>query len=224
MDLGCGLAGENLPADFAKIPEDSDMGTVLYAVPGTELAREAVLDAQIPQTAVVNRKTATLEVEYDGEPEFEPIDGTSLTYAVNSPTPVIKYEVGLLRSRRRRLVRRRQSTGQVAGRDGSAGRDLHHSARVTDVLRDFRARSISHTDDEVNVGYTSGYTGTYVYNTTVVYGTGYYYPGWYGTRCTTPRPSTWGFHVRYNPWTGWSFGLSYSNGPFTFYDRTRWLV
>ena len=45
------IRGENLPADFAKIPEDSEMATVLYAVPGTRIAKEAVLDAQIPQTA-----------------------------------------------------------------------------------------------------------------------------------------------------------------------------
>jgi hypothetical protein len=52
------IPGDNLPEDLAKIPEDSEMGTVLYAVPGTDVAKEAVLDAQIPQTATVNRKKA----------------------------------------------------------------------------------------------------------------------------------------------------------------------
>ena len=70
--------------------------------------------------------------------------------------------------------------------------------------------------DVVYVGYTPGYTNTYIYNTTVVYGTGYYYPGWYG-RYYYPRYSTWGFHVRYTPWGGWRFGFSYSSGPFHFY-------
>jgi hypothetical protein len=79
-----------------------------------------------------------------------------------------------------------------------------------------------YTPEVVYVGYLPGYTGTYVYNTTVVYGTGYYYPYWYGTYYY-PRPSTWGFHVRYNPYTGWNFGLSYSTGPFTFYiGRGSW--
>ena len=208
------VAGEDLPTDFAKIPEESDMGTVLYAVPGTELAREAVLDAQIPQTATVNRKTATLEVEYDGEPDFQPIDGTTLTYAVNSPTPVIKYESAYFAVD--------EGVWFVAGNpDGK----WQAATEVPDEIYKIPPESplyyvtfvkiYSHTDDEVNVGYTSGYTGTYVYNTTVVYGTGWYYPGWYG-RWYYPRPATWGFHVRYNPWTGWSFGLSYSNGPFTF--------
>ena len=208
------VAGADLPDDFAKIPDDSNMGTVLYAVPGTELAREAVLDAQIPQTATVDRKTATLDVEYDGEPDFQPIEDTTLTYAVNSPTPVIKY-----------------ASAYFAVDEGvwfTAGDPEGKWQPATDVPDEIYTippespmyyvtfvKVYSYTDDEVNVGYTSGYTGTYVYNTTVVYGTGWYYPGWYGTYYY-PRPATWGFHVRYNPWTGWSFGLSYSNGPFTF--------
>ncbi len=55
------------------------MGTVLYAVPGTDVAKEAVLDAQLPQTATVDRKKAALTVEYDGEPKFETITGTKMT-------------------------------------------------------------------------------------------------------------------------------------------------
>jgi hypothetical protein len=71
------------------------------------------------------------------------------------------------------------------------------------------------TPEVVYVGYTSGYTGTYVYHTTVVYGTGYYWPGWYG-HYYYPRPATWRFHVRYHPWGGWRFGYSYGSGPYRF--------
>jgi hypothetical protein len=48
-----------------------------------------------------------------------------------------------------------------------------------------------------------------------VYGTGWYYRPWWGT-VYYPRTPTWGFHVRWNPWTGWGFGFSYSTGRFTF--------
>jgi len=72
------------------------------------------------------------------------------------------------------------------------------------------------TPEVVYVGYTPGYTSSYVSHGCVVYGTGWYYrPYWYGSYFY-PRPSTWGFHVRWNPWYGWSFGLSYSTGPFHF--------
>ncbi len=83
------IPGEELPEDFAKIPEDDPNGTVLYAVPGTALAEAAVLDAQIPQTATIERDKADLDVEYDGDPQFKDIEETTLTYIVNSPTPII---------------------------------------------------------------------------------------------------------------------------------------
>ena len=39
------------------------------------------------------------------------------------------------------------------------------------------------TDDTVTVGYTPGYTGSYVDNGTVVYGTGYDYSGLFRPGC-----------------------------------------
>jgi hypothetical protein len=71
------------------------------------------------------------------------------------------------------------------------------------------------TPEVVYVGYYPGYAGSYVYNGTIVYGTGWYYPAWYGTMYYA-RPATWGFHMHWNPWYGWSYGFSYSTGPFTF--------
>ncbi len=68
-------------------------------------------------------------------------------------------------------------------------------------------RVYSYTPDVVYVGYTPGYTGSYVYGGTVIYGTGYYYRPWY-RHYYYPRPWTWGFGFHYNPWTGWSLGYS----------------
>ena len=67
------------------------------------------------------------------------------------------------------------------------------------------------TPEVVYVGYTPGYMWSYPYMGVPVYGTGWRYrpvmgPYYY------PRPPTWGFHVGYNPWTGWNFGMSWSNG------------
>jgi hypothetical protein len=50
------LAPDQLPADFAKIPENSLKGVVLVNVAGTPQAKEAVLDNSIPQTAIIARK------------------------------------------------------------------------------------------------------------------------------------------------------------------------
>jgi hypothetical protein len=79
-----------LPADFAKIPSDSPKGAVLASVPGTKQAREVVLEAEIPQMATVNRADTKVEVTYVGEPQFKPIEGTNLSYAVNTEFDVVK--------------------------------------------------------------------------------------------------------------------------------------
>lgn len=67
------VPSDRLPAGFAKIPAESEMGHLLVFVAGTGLAEEAVLDSQIPQTSAI-RRSATLTVTYDGKPEFEKID------------------------------------------------------------------------------------------------------------------------------------------------------
>ena len=47
---------DELPADFAKIPPDSEHSGVLASVPGTQQATDALNDAAIPQTAVIGRR------------------------------------------------------------------------------------------------------------------------------------------------------------------------
>ena len=48
---------------------------MLASVPGTDQAAEAVLLAQIPQTARVNRKELKApDVAFQGEPQFAPIE------------------------------------------------------------------------------------------------------------------------------------------------------
>ncbi len=208
------VPGEKLPPDFARIPEDSEMGTVLYAVPGTDVAKEAVLDAQIPQTATVERKKATLNVEYDGEPKFEDIKGTKMAYAVNTATPVIRFKKKYYACDEAVWFVAGSSRGpwQVAT---SIPEEIYTIPPECPIYHVTFVRIYKATPEVVYVGYTPGYTNTYVYHTTIVYGTGYWYPYWYG-RYYYPRPATWGFHVRWNPWTGWRFGLSYCNGPFRF--------
>ena len=56
-----------------------------------------------------------------------------------------------------------------------------------------------------------GYMWSFPYYGVPVYGTGYYYPPYWGAYYY-PRPPTWGVHVGYNPWTGWNVGVSWSNG------------
>jgi hypothetical protein len=85
-------ATPDLPADFAKIPLNSPASAILASVPGTEEAKDAVLLAQVPTTITVNSKEGAtkVKVDYAGDPKFEPIKGTSMEYATNTPDKVIK--------------------------------------------------------------------------------------------------------------------------------------
>lgn len=208
------VPGDKLPPDFAKIPEDSEMNTVLYSIPGTDASKDAVLDAQIPQTATVERDKASLTVTYDGKPKFEDIKGTAMAYAVNTETPVIQLK--------KRYYACDQAVWFVA--DNAEGPwmiatsipdEIYTIPPECPVYNVTFVKVYDSTPKVVYVGYTSGYTHTYVYHGTIIYGTGYYYPYWYGT-WYYPHPITYGYHVRYNPWMGWGFGWSYCSGPYRF--------
>ena len=78
------FATTSLPPDFARIPANGPRGFVLVSVPGTPQAQEALIEAQIPQQATLDRATAKLDVVYAGAPQFAPIPGTPMQYAVNT--------------------------------------------------------------------------------------------------------------------------------------------
>lgn len=82
-------ASSSLPADFARIGADSSAGHLLASIPGTPAATHAAILASIPQKATVTRSAMSLTVAYNGEPMFVPIDGTTVSYARNTPSAVL---------------------------------------------------------------------------------------------------------------------------------------
>ena len=85
------FATPSLPADFKKIPLEHERSRVLASVPGTDQAAEAVLLAQIPQTARVNKKELKApDVAFQGDPQFAPIEKTTVQRAVNTDKDVFK--------------------------------------------------------------------------------------------------------------------------------------
>jgi hypothetical protein len=200
------VASNQLPADFANIPPGSECDDVLASVSGTLPAKEAILDAQIPQTAEVDRIGTTSNVQYDGDPQFEPIESTEMSYAVNSSTPVILFGG--------RYYDCDQGVWfEGASADGpwtvciSVPPELYTIPPQYPVYYVRYVRVYGYTPTLVYTGYTAGYTGCYIYNGTVVYGTGFHYRPWYRHHYY-PRPWTWGFGIHYDPWTGWSMGRS----------------
>jgi hypothetical protein len=202
------IASDKLPSDFAKIPEGSDKDNVLASVAGTDAAREAVMDAQVPQTAAVNRSEAKCDVSYDGTPEFNQIEGTNLAYAVNTSSSVIK-DGSTFYVCQNGIWFTGSSPNGPWSVSSSVPSDVQKIPSSNPLHNTKYVYIYESTPEVVYVGYTPGYTGCYIYGPTVVYGTGWYYSGWYGVQYY-PRPCTYGFAVHYSPWTGW--GVSYSVG------------
>ena len=209
--------GNSLPRKFAKIPETSPKAGALASVPGTAPAKEALIANSIPQTATISRHEAHLEVQYDGEPEFREITGTDLKYAVNTATPVI------------RVVDKNYYAVENAVwfLAPSPHGPWVAASEIPDVIYTIPPDAPLHyvtyvkvyrsTPDAVYVGYTPGYYGSVVSSatTTVVYGTGWYYPPYVGTHWYG-APYTYGMGVA-TTWSldgGWSltFGVGYSYG------------
>lgn len=208
--------GKNLPQDFAKLPAEGSLEEVLASVPGTPQAEEALIQAAIPQKAVVKRKEAKLDVKYNGEPKFEPIKGTALNYAVNTPTDVIQVGVKYYACVNGVWFVSDSPNGPWVVAD-SVPEQIYQIPPSSPVYRTSYVYVYDSTEDEVEFGYTAGYLGCYEQYGTVVYGTGYYYPPyfWPGLRpIFWPRPYSYGFAAYYNPFTGGFLRAGVFYGPY----------
>jgi hypothetical protein len=217
--------GDDLPDDFSRIPGDHEKSDALAAVPGTPQAKEAVIEAQIPKKITVKRKEASVKVQYSGKPQFDPVQGTSMAYAVNTMNDVIKVKEQYYCCFQGVWFVASAPEGPWKVCD-AVPKEIytipasHPKHYVTYVL-------VYGSDAEtVTFGYTAGYTGVYVSNGTVVYGTGYpyttqvYYVG--NDPYYYPPPYTYG---------SWGFGVYYSYGwydpyypyPPYYYGRTEYV-
>jgi hypothetical protein len=208
------IPSTNLPADFARIPQGSPKDNVLASVAGTDAARDAVMDAQVPQTAKVDRNQASASVTYDGQPQFQDIPGTRMQYATNTQSSVVRYG-------NKYFVVDRGVWFEANSPDGPWYVATERPADIDIIPPSSPVYNLKYvyiydvTPDYVYMGYTPGYLNTFVYGPTVVYGTGWYYRPWWG-HYYYPRPYTWGFSFHYNPWYGWSMGFGYSFGWFNY--------
>jgi hypothetical protein len=215
------VTAADMPSEFAKIPRDNPKATLLASVPGTPEAKEALIANSIPQTAAITRAEAKLTVQYDGEPTFVPMEGTSMSYANNTSAGVVKVsdesyycvEAGV-------WFKAPSAQGPWLVTDAVPEQiyDIPPSSPLHNVTY---VKVYDSTPDVVHVGYTPGYYGTVVSASTmtVVYGTGWYYPphispiAWYGW------PYTYGVGAGFTDSedTGWSVGFGYGYGYYPYY-------
>jgi hypothetical protein len=204
------VSAGQLPGDFQKIPPDSEKSNVLMSVPGTPQAQEAAIANTIPQTATVQRDQATLQVNYYGAPNFVPIVGTLLSYAANSPTPVIMVGTGnyyACQGGAWFVSTSPQGPWAVATSIPPMIYTIPTSCPIHYVTY---AYVYGYTPSVVYVGYTPGYMGTVLTaNGVVVYGTGYYYPPAIYGPYWVAWPPTYGYGASFamGASVGFSFGF-----------------
>jgi hypothetical protein len=208
------VPGNQLPKDFANIPDNSPKENVKASVPGTSQAEEALIANSIPQSTAVARNTSMPDASIDGAMQLATIAGTPLHYVVNSATPIIEVN----------------PQAWYACQDGvwydstSGDGPWTVATSVPSVIYSIPPNSPLHyvtyvqvygsSADQVYEGYTPGYMGTEVGDDgTVVYGTGYDYAPWVGSAWYGP-PITWGcgFNNCWTPWWGWGFDCGFGWG------------
>jgi hypothetical protein len=224
-------AGNDLPADFAKISPGHPYSKVIVSIPGTEDASDAVLLSQVPTTAIVNRAAAeaSVKVSYAGQAQFVPIQGTSMFYAVNTPDRVIR--VGALYYLCFQGIWFVSSTPNGPWKTADSVPQVIYTIPPSSPVYNVTYVIVSNpTPTTVEASYSSGYLGVFVLGmavgATVVYGTGYYYPPYvyWGPRYPVyyPYPYTYGVAAVYNPYTG-AYGVGRAvYGPYGSAGSAAW--
>ena len=210
-------AVKTLPRAFAEIPPDHPRGRVLASVPGTEAAQLAAEEAAQPKRREITADAGgDLVVPWLGEPSFVPIESTTLQRGENTPFQVIRHNNFYYLCHEGAWY---SSTG--AQGPWRAAREVPqeiYSIPATDPAFNVTfVRLDAFDDDSGRAAYvsTSGYYSRYYNGSTMVYGTGWYHPGYYRGSAYWRYPYTYG---HYGPWGAWyPYGYHRSET----YDVTR---
>jgi hypothetical protein len=205
------FATPSLPADFKKIPLEHERSRVLASVPGTDQAAEAVLLAQIPQTARVNKKEVKApEVDFQGDPKFAPIEQTTVQRAVNTDKDVFKVGDSYYMCYQGVWFVGKSASGpwEVA----SAVPEEIYKIPVSSPANHVTYVTVEESNDDwVTFAAAAGYTGMMVAWGCTVWGSGWYYPPYWGYGgyypYYYPHFPTYGYSAWYNPYTG-AYGRS----------------
>ena len=203
------FATPNLPEVFKQISLEHPRSRVLASVPGTQQAAEAVLLAQVPQIARVNRKEIKApEVTYNGEPEFEAIQDTQVARAKNTDKEIIKFKDAYYMCYQGVWFMSNNPKGPwtLATSVPEEIYQIPPSSPSYSVTYVTVEQDEDKDDDWVTYAAYAGYTGLMVGWGCTVWGTGWYYPPyyWYGGYYPIYYPywRTYGYAAWYNPYTG----------------------
>lgn len=217
---------EKLPKYFADIPDDHPRSHVRASIPETIEARFAILEAQVPKTAVVDRSLESPTPVFFGEAKFEPIEETSVSRATNT-----NFDVFMVAGQYYLCHDAVWFTGPSP--EGPWGvidsvPDPIYTIPVTSPSHHVTYVTVEDSPPSMSVhfSYTSGYHHGYVSSGVVVYGSGYQYSYYYDPFFYDPfypypyygyyyyPPVTYGSASFYNPRTGTYGHGHYALGPY----------
>ena len=191
------FATPDLPEDFKKIPLEHKRSRVLASVPGTDEAAEAVLLAQIPQTARVDKKQVKApDVTYQGDPQFQPIESTTVARATNTDKDIIK--VGdIYYMCFQGVWFMAKAPGGPWEVTGSVPKEIYEIPPSSPSYNVTHVTVVEDDDDNDAVVFATAaaFTGLMIGWGCAVWGTGYYYPpyvgygGFYPDYIRTTRPT-----------------------------------
>ena len=213
-----------LPDAFALIPEDDDDADVRASVPGTLEARQAVLEAELPETKTVKAGAApTITVAYaGGEPKFEKIPETQVARAVNTGNDIIQYgEKYYLCYEGMWYVADKPTGPWAATADVPAA--VYKIPPSSPAYPVTQVVVISNDDGDVESSYNGAYAaGMFIGFGVAYYGTGYYYPPYYyGGGYYPYYGGSYGHGSWYNPNTGGYGSRSVHYGPYGGYSYNQ---
>jgi len=207
---------DDLPEDFANISSSHKKGHVLASVPGTPEALDAVLLASIPTKAMIDREGTVLNVVYNGTPQYKPIEGTVMEHVVNTAFNVIRLN-------NKHYCCHEGIWFESTGAKGpwelctEVPEEIYKIPATSPIHNLTYVRVYDSTPDSVEYGYTSGYTGQYIDNGLLYYGSGYppddeyYDDSYYGYY---DPYYAYGTGVWYNPYRGRYIRRARNYGPY----------
>jgi hypothetical protein len=212
-----------LPDAFRLIPADHAMAAVRASVPGTTEARMAVLEATLPKkNAVARDAKPSVQVTYAGDPQFEPIEKTGVSRAVNTSFDVLQVQNTFYLCYQGAWYQSTNANGPWA-----------LAASVPAAIYTIPPSSPSYHVTQVVIKEATTTTVVYEYPPSyssnvwvaygcVVYGTGWYYPPYYGYGYYYPYyGGSYGYGTWYNPATGGYGSRSVYYGPYGGYSYNQ---
>lgn len=205
-------AVKQLPRVFAEIPEGHAREHVLASVPGTGAALEAAREAAKPERTVVGSgEGEEIQVTWIGEPSFVSIEGTGLRRGENTPFQVIQHNNFYYLCHQGAWYSSSQPDGPW--RAAREVPEAIYTIPASDPAFNVTFVKLDAFDDSSGrAAYvaTSGYYNRYYDGSKMVYGTGWYYPGYHR-----------GYAYWRYPWTYGPHGYPYYRQSSETYDTTR---